>query len=129
MANKVINLDDIHDIKVKINFKKIIKKYGTKTAQELQKVSPKSNRPNRKTPYSKGWIDEAFDISHGNRVIVWNKTNWQLTHLLENGHFITNKEGKTPWVSPQPHIRPTYRKIKPKFVKAMEKAEIKVEIK
>ena len=60
---------------------------------------------------------------------VWNATNWQLTHLLENGHVIVNKKNGVGWASAKPHIKPTYDDLKPKFVTAMTTdTEIKIKL-
>ena len=117
------------DFKVKLNYSKILKKYGEKTVNTLHDISPSSNRPGRKTPYKDGWIAQEGTYRTGERVTVWNRTNWQLTHLLENGHFITNRRGGIAWSSPQPHIRPTFEKFKPRFISEMRKVEITTIIK
>lgn len=123
-------LNDFNGIEIEIEYQKIVDKYGRKTAKDLRQVSPKSNRPGRTTPYSQGWVVDTIKSSRGYVVDVWNKTNWQLTHLLENGHFITNaKSGNVGWSAPKPHIKPTYIKVKPKFVDAMKKAELNVKFK
>lgn len=138
---KSINIEKFKDFKAKIDYEKIIEKYSDQSVDILHKDSPKSNRPNRKTPYSEGWEVKVNVYKHGARHIVWNKTNWQLTHLLENGHFITNHNadgvnkyhtkgwGRIYWSAPRPHIKPTYRKVRPKFIKAMKKAEVKTILK
>lgn len=124
---KSMDLMKIHGIKAKIDYQDIIDRYGQKTADKLKSVSPDSHR-NRTTPYRLGWetIEKAY--KQGRRVLVWNRTNWQLTHLLENGHFITNKIGGVGWAASQPHILPTYRDIRPKFIKAMQKADVEVNL-
>ena len=127
MARKK-DLMKVKGIKGEISYSKILDKYGKMTVDILATVSPKSRRPGRKTPYSKGWVARHTIITRGERVTVWNRTNWQLTHLLENGHFITNRRSGIAWSQPIPHIHPTYRKVAPKFVKAMEKAKVKVEL-
>lgn len=119
----------VKDFKCKINYDKILKKYGKKTVDILHDTSPRSGRPGRKTPYKDGWIYEDRQYRTGDRVIIWNKTNWQLTHLLENGHFITNRTGGLAWSAPRPHIRPAFNKVEPQFIRDMKKVEIDVKIK
>lgn len=87
--------------------------------QELVQTSPRSGIA-RKTKYYKGWA-----IKNGGRTrkgkyyskVIWNKTNYQLTHLLEFGHA-TRNGGRT---TPQPHIRPVEQKYGEKFADLLEK--------
>ena len=87
--------------------------------QELIQTSPRSGIA-RDTKYYKGWA-----IRNGGRTrnkhyygkTVWNKTNYQLTHLLEFGHT-TRNGGRT---NPQPHIRPVEEKYGTKFADLLEK--------
>lgn len=87
--------------------------------QELVQTSPKSEMV-RKTKYYKGWT-----VKNGGRTrkkhyyekVVWNKTNYQLTHLLEFGHATRNGSRTTP----QPHIRPVEEKYGTKFADLLEK--------
>ena len=81
--------------------------------QELVQKSPRSGIA-RKTKYYKGWA-----IKNGGRTrkgryyskVIWNRTNYQLTHLLEFGHA-TRNGGRT---TPQPHIREVEEKYGAKF--------------
>lgn len=123
------DLTKIKDFKCKINYQKILEKYANKTIDILHNTSPSSNRPGRKTPYKDGWISEEAKYRTGDRVTVWNKTNWQLTHLLENGHFITNKTSGIAWSAPRPHIKPAFDRVEPQFIRAMRKVEIDTKIK
>lgn len=129
MAKK--DLMKIKTVKGKIDYTAIIKEYGQKTVDILRSpnVSPRSGRAGRKTPYYLGWTPRYTKITTSERVTVWNQTNWQLTHLLENGHFITNRKDGLKWSAPIKHIRPTYRVVKPRFIRAMKKAKINIEIK
>ena len=87
--------------------------------QELIQTSPRSGIA-RDTKYYKGWA-----IKNGGRTrkgkyyskVIWNKTNYQLTHLLEFGHA-TRNGGRT---TPQPHIRPVEEKYGEKFADLLEK--------
>lgn len=87
--------------------------------QELVQTSPRSGIA-RKTKYYKGWA-----IKNGGRTrkgkyyskVIWNKTNYQLTHLLEFGHTTRNGDRTTP----QPHIRPVEQNYGEKFADLLEK--------
>ena len=129
---KTVNLNKFKDFTGTINYAGLIKRYGRKAVSTLESVSPKSNRIGRKTPYSKGWTVFNYKMRQGEKAIVWNRTNWQLTHLLENGHLVTNNKNTKyglAWVAPRPHIQPTYRELKPKFIKDAQKVEIDFELK
>ena len=86
--------------------------------QELVQTSPRSGIA-RKTKYYKGWA-----IKNGGRTrkgkyyskVIWNKTNYQLTHLLEFGHATRDGDETTP----QPHIRPVEEKYSEKFADLLE---------
>ena len=88
--------------------------------QELIQKSPKSGIA-RKTKYYKGWA-----IKNGGRTrkrkyyskVIWYKTNYQLTHLLENGH---HKRDGTGWVEAKPHIGKVQEKYGLKFADLLEK--------
>lgn len=60
--------------------------------------------PARTGRYAKGWrVKTAFESAEDIRLQVYNKTDYQLTHLLEHGHVIAGG-GRT--VGAKPHIGP-----------------------
>lgn len=90
-------LDDFSD-----HVNEVLKDAADSTAEEavekLQNTSP------RKTgEYAAGWQVKKF--GNGN-VVIHNATNWQLTHLLENGHIIKNKKGTYGRTNGIKHIKP-----------------------
>ena len=70
------------------------------TAKLLRSTSPKGTPHLRK--YAEGWTTKKGQ----GEVIVYNKTNWQLTHLLEDGHVIRNKKGTYGRTRAIKHIAP-----------------------
>jgi len=128
---KNINIEDFKDIEVKIDFEPIMDKYSKKAKDILINESPKSGRPNRATPYALGWTVNSDKDRQGIKKVVWNETNWQLTHLLENGHFITNvkRPGGLLWAAPRKHIKNAYLSIRGGYIRAMKKAKVKAEFK
>lgn len=88
--------------------------------EELIRTSPKSGLA-RGTKYYKGWAikvgAKTRKKSYRYTKIVWNKTNYQLTHLLEFGH---HKRDGTGWVDAQPHIRDVEEKYGLKFADLLE---------
>ena len=62
--------------------------------------------------YKKGWRSQvSFENSQEIRMTVFNKTDYQLTHLLEHGHA---KRGGGR-VEAKPHIGPTEEKVETMF--------------
>ena len=67
----------------------------------------KSTSPRKTGDYAKGWAIKRERGTAGiNTVIVHNKTDYQLTHLLENGHVVRNKKGTYGRAPARKHIQP-----------------------
>lgn len=70
--------------------------------------------------YNKGWrfkIDRKYGNIEGT---IYNATNYQLTHLLENGHKIIGRNGQVKgFVKAYPHITPTSEKISAEYERAI----------
>lgn len=82
---------------------------------ELKQKSPR-RKGSRKKPYYKGWRKQQEKQNKGKYVIkIHNKTNYQLTHLLEFEHA-TKKGKKTKAI---PHVRPIEKKYKEKYEKSI----------
>ena len=114
--SKNIKVDELEDA-----LKKYLDEYGenieegvkeatdtiTKEAvKEIKETSPRSKKT-RETPYYKGWTKQAGKQNKGKYTVkIHNKTNYQLTHLLEFGHATRNGK-RTKAI---PHIRPLEEK-------------------
>lgn len=81
------------------------------TVKNLKKTSPKSKGKGGR--YAKGW--RITNIK--GQLIIHNKTDYQLTHLLEYGHAKVNG-GR---VAPRVHIRPAEEIAIKEYVKEVEK--------
>lgn len=89
-------------------------KIGKEAVSELKQTSPKGTRKS----YSKGWrLKKEKKGKNIYTVKIHNKTDYQLTHLLEFGHATRN--GK--YTKKQPHIRPIEEKYSEKFEKELKK--------
>lgn len=65
--------------------------------------------------YAKGWRLKKV----GNQAVIHNKTNYQLTHLLEHGHA---KDGGSGRVDPITHIKPVEKEVIKEFTDRVEEA-------
>lgn len=78
--------------------KKNMNAVAKESAQKLKNTSPRQSGS-----YAKGWsVKKEGDMD----VIVHNRTDYQLTHLLENGHVIRNKKGTYGRTNGIKHIAP-----------------------
>lgn len=80
-----------------------IQKIAKESVQNLKNTSPK--RPGH-GEYARGWTIKR-EKGRGNiaTLIVHNK-QYQLTHLLENGHIVRNKKGTDGRAPAIKHIKP-----------------------
>lgn len=120
MSNSSVKLEDFDGIDIQIDREKLrysVKKAGEKMVKNLNVLSPKGKN-HRAKKYSETW-EELYD-SKELEVIVWNRYNYRLTHLLEHGHLNVNVKGGIGWVAPRPHIRQAYEPVKDYFEKRME---------
>lgn len=85
---------------------------GKSAVKELKRTSPKRNGK-----YAKGWKSKIEKTRLGDRVVVYNKTSYQLTHLLEKGH-VNRDGGRTNGI---PHIKPAEDKAVNETLKMIKK--------
>lgn len=81
---------------------------GKRAVRELKNTSQ-----TKTGDYRKGWAYKKTEENATSLVVtVHNRTDYQLTHLLEHGHAMVLKGGRTPangrtWVDAYPHIEKT----------------------
>ena len=77
----------------------------------------KSTSPKKTGDYAKGWRQkEEKDLVQPNNHIVHNKTDYQLIHLLENGHL--KADGKR--VDAIPHVGKVEKEVIKEFLEEVE---------
>lgn len=85
--------------------------------EELKATSPKNKKnTTHKGKYAKGWRVKTEKSQLSISCIIYNSTDYQLTHLLENGH-LTRNGGKT---TPIKHIEPVNNECIENFEKGVE---------
>ena len=88
--------------------------------QAVSRLKEKS--PKKTGDYSKGWTAKK---QHGLGgivdIVVHNKTDYQLTHLLENGHVKKNQYGEYGRTTPKVHIKPVEEWANKELVKEIER--------
>ena len=85
---------------------KDVEQSAKRNIQQIAKESVaklKNTSPRKTGSYAKGWgTKKEGEMT----VIVHNRTDYQLTHLLENGHVIRNKKGTYGRTHAIKHIAP-----------------------
>jgi len=85
----------------------IFDEVGKEAAAELRRMSPVNPHGKHSGRYAKGWVYESGKRTRNFKAagIVRNKTDPQLTHLLEYGHPLVRNGKVVGNVDPKPHIR------------------------
>lgn len=112
--NEILN-DYSHDIQDAITNKAIeITKNGQ---NRLKSTSPQNKKKSaHKGRYAKGWRVKTTKGQGFVKCTIYNATDYQLTHLLENGH-LTRIGSKT---KPIKHIEPIHDECCENFEKGVE---------
>jgi len=93
--------------------KRAVDEVAKEATKELKQTSPVLTGD-----YKKGWTKKvAFESSRTKRTTVYNRTNYQITHLLEYGHA-SRLGGR---VKPVVHIKPVEEEAVTELMKKIER--------
>lgn len=121
-----VDIKNFKGFKGDVRFKEIIDKNAERCVDILKDISPKGHR--QSNSYASGWaVKKGVKKKNQYYAEVWNATNYQLTHLLENGHLITNKRNGVGWAEGRPHIQKALDEVKPTFLADMSEADIDID--
>ncbi len=110
LANELSRQLALYANAVEEDIDKAAKNVSKQGKNKLHQTSPEGARGD----YAKGWSIKK----KGSNYILYNATDPQLTHLLENGH-VTRDGGRT---QAQPHIEPVEKRMIKDFEKEVIKA-------
>lgn len=72
--------------------------------------------------YNRGWRVKSDKLKNGGTSIIYNATDYQLTHLLEHGHDIVGRDGtKKGRARAFVHIKPVEEKCIEEYERLIEK--------
>lgn len=91
-------------------------KTAKETAKELKSVSPVGTGP-RAGKYARGWRSRETDDGY----VVYNATDWQLTHLLNNGHDLYLHGNHIGYLQGDDHIGKVEKKMNEEFEQAISR--------
>lgn len=127
MATEIANALTNYNQEVSNTVKGITDEVAAETAKELKKTSPRLTGD-----YAKGWRrKKAYETQYEKRNTVFNEDQYQLTHLLEDGHRKVSTDrarrrhelGRTP---ARVHIEPVDSEAKEKLEERITKAVGKI---
>lgn len=97
-------------------------KVAKEAVRKLKNTSPKRAGTKHVRKYAEGWALKRTKTSTGiPDITIHNKTNYQLTHLLENGHVIRNGKGTYGRTNGIKHIEPVEKWANDELVQEIER--------
>lgn len=108
---KTIN-EELLNLGIAVNddMQAVFDEVGKEAVKMLRETSPVNQRGKHSGRYAKGWVYESgkSTVNNRNKVkgVIRNKTDPQLTHILEYGHPLVRNGQVVGNVEPIEHIRP-----------------------
>lgn len=95
-------------VQVSDDMQAVFDEVGKEAVQKLKQTSPKNPKGKHSGRYAKGWVYEKGKRTRNFKCsgVVRNKTDPQLTHLLEYGHPLVRNGKVVGNVEEKEHIRP-----------------------
>lgn len=120
--NSITDINDIlseYSIDIQEQIEATAKSLANQAVEELKAVKGTYNIKTGK--YNKGWkVKEVKGRGYIN-CTIHNATNWQLTHLLENGHRLIGRNGQIKGRTKSfVHIKPVEEKYVNEYIKDVE---------
>lgn len=78
---------------------------GKEAVKELKVTSPKRKKGKTAGKYAKSWKVKKVTKKNGVYEVIVHNTQYQLTHLLENGHALVIGGRNVGFVKAYPHIK------------------------
>lgn len=137
MSNKIIRIDQLSDAimeelenlneQVVENVDKAAQKEARAGAKTLRSTSPVRHdgyaRKHAPGSYAESWTSKSDGGGVGaSKYVIYNKSHYQLAHLLEFGHIIAQTGDRSKAI---PHIAPVNESVSSNFVKAVEGMKFK----
>ena len=99
----------------------VVPDVADRVVQELYETSPVGTDTPNRGRYAKGWTYSYVTSVYGTVTVkVHNKTDWQLTHLLEWGHAIKRGGRTVGFAQAYPHIKQRNEFAKELLIKKVE---------
>lgn len=92
---------------------------ANEAVKKLKSASPKKAKGKKAGHYAKSWEVDKKTKQNYAQTIIHNK-DYQLTHLLENGHDIVRNGKVVGHAKAQPHIKPVEEWVKKEMVERIE---------
>lgn len=77
---------------------------SAKDAADTARKALRARSRHRSGKYARSWRVRVSTDERGTTATVYNAKHWQLTHLLEKGHRVTNGDGRTYGHAPGDHL-------------------------